>query len=330
MKRDQVIGHLAMFGCNALWGLMTPMCKFALHSGEIGSMAMAVFRMVGATCLFWTASVFMKTEKVAPRDMLVLFFAALSGIVFNQGAYTVGVGLTSPIDASVITTITPIIAMIMAAFYLKEPISGKKVAGVFASVAGALLLVWCSYQVAPLGDNSLGSMWGDMLVLFAQISEAVYFVCFKGLISRYSPVTLMKWMFMYSSICWLPFAYRDIGSIPFESLSAGIYGSTAYVIFCGTFLTFLLLPIGQKRLPPTVVSMYNYVQPIVASAVAVWWGMDTFGVLKCLAVVLVFGGVYMVTQSKSREQMMDERGRRLRRRLARIRLKRMKCSSRLL
>lgn len=321
MKNENLKGHLAMLGCNTMWGLMAPMCKFALHTGEISSVAMASFRMLGATCLFWLASGFTRQEKVASKDMLMLFFAALCGIVLNQGSYTLGVGLTSPADASIITTTTPIIAMIMAAFYLKEPITGKKVSGVFMSAVGAVLLIAGSGQISGGADSS-GNVWGDLLVLFAQMSVAGYFVFFKGLISRYSPVTLMKWMFMYASICWLPFAYHDVAAIPFSSLSFSLYGSTGYVVFFGTFLTYLLLPVGQKRLRPTVVSMYNYVQPIVASVVAVWWGMDTFGVLKFLAVALVFGGVYMVTQSKSREQMEEDRKVRLRRRMALSRLKR--------
>lgn len=298
------------------------MCKFALHTGEISSVAMAAFRMLGAACLFWLASAFTKKERVSSRDMLMLFFAALFGIVLNQGGYTLGVGLTSPADASIITTTTPIIAMIMAAFYLKEPITGRKVSGVFASAVGALLLIAGSRHAAEGGGTSSGNVWGDLLVLFAQVSVAGYFVFFKGLISRYSPVTLMKWMFIYASICWLPFAYDDVASIPFESLSSSIYGSAAYVVFFGTFVTYMLLPVGQKRLRPTVVSMYNYVQPIVASIVAVWWGMDTFGPLKFLAVILVFGGVYLVTQSKSREQMEEVRKARIHRRIVRSRLRR--------
>ncbi len=325
MKNEMLKGHLAMLGCNTMWGLMAPMCKWALHTGEINSVAMAAFRMLGATCLFWLASSFTKQEKVSSKDMLMLFFAALFGIVLNQGSYTLGVGLTSPADASIITTTTPIMAMIMAAFYLKEPITGKKVGGVFTSAVGALLLIVGSGQMVG-GTNSAGNVWGDLLVLFAQMSVAFYFVFFKGLISRYSPVTLMKWMFMYASICWLPFAYKDVAAIPFQNLEISIYGSAAYVVFFGTFLTYMLLPIGQKNLRPTVVSMYNYIQPIVASAVAVWWGMDTFGVLKCVAVVLVFGGVYMVTQSKSGEQLEEERHARLHRRMVRTRLKRRRQS----
>ena len=77
------------------------------------------------------------------------------------------------------------------------------------------------------------------------------------------------------------------------------------VIFA-TFLGYLLIPIGQKVLRPTTLSMYNYLQPVVASFLAVAIGIDTFGIEKALSGVLVFAGVYIVTQSKSRVDIEAE------------------------
>lgn len=231
-----------------------------------------------------------------------LLFAALLGIVLNQGSFIFGVSLTSPINASIVTTTTPIITMIIAAFYLKEPVTGKKVLGIFIGAAGALLLILSSQATAASGGKS-SNIWGDLLCLLAQFSFSFYFVLFKGLIGRYSPVTLMKWMFTYASICTIPFTFNHISAIDFANLPAEIYLGIAYVVIGGTFLSYLFIPIGQTLLRPTVACMYNYVQPIVASLIAVLWGMDTFGVMKGIAVVLVFSGVYIVTQSKSKAQL---------------------------
>ena len=78
-------------------------------------------------------------------------------------------------------------------------------------------------------------------------------------------------------------------------------------MFGATFIAYLWMQMAQKVLRPTIVSMYNYLQPIVAAIVAVTMGMDTFGWLKCIAVVLVFSGVYIVTQSKSKTQLDEEK-----------------------
>lgn len=301
MKSQAYKGHLAMLGANVLWGLMSPVSKAVLIAGPITALSLTTFRMMGAAIIFWLASLFTKKEHVNHHDLMKLFFAALLGIVLNQGSFIFGVSLTSPINASIVTTTTPIITMIIAAIYLKEPVTGKKVLGIFIGAAGALLLILSSQTTGGEGKSS--SIWGDLLCLLAQFSFSFYFVLFKGLIGRYSPVTLMKWMFTYASICTIPFSYNHISAIDFANLPTELYMGIAYVVIGGTFLPYLFIPVGQNLLRPTVACMYNYVQPIVASLIAVLWGMDTFGVMKGIAVALVFIGVYIVTQSKSRAQL---------------------------
>lgn len=302
MKSELYKGHLAMLGANILWGLMSPISKAVLMAGPVSALSLTTFRMVGAAVVFWLTSLFTKKEHVEHQDMVKLFFAALLGIVLNQGSFIFGVALTSPIDASIVTTTTPIITMIIAAFYLKEPVTGKKVLGIFIGAAGALLLIISSQaNIGATGKSS--NIWGDLLCLFAQFCFSFYFVLFKGMISKYSAVTLMKWMFTYASICTIPFSYSGISAIDLSALSSDIYLGIVYVVLGGTFFTYLLIPVGQRLLRPTVACMYNYVQPIVASLIAVLWGMDTFGFMKGIAVVLVFTGVYIVTQSKSRAQL---------------------------
>lgn len=299
MKTNEIKGHLAMLGANVMWGLMAPVSKFVLQSGPISALSLTLFRMLGAAILFWTASIFTKKEHVPPKDLIKLFFAALLAIVFNQGSYIYGVSLTSPIDASIITTTAPILTLIIAAIYLKEPITGKKVIGIFVGACGALLLILSNQPVGTTHPNG-SSIWGDLLCLTAQLSFALYFVLFKRLIGRYSPVTLMKWMFTYASICYIPFSFNDVSTIQFAVLPVDLYLGIAQVVVGGTFIAYLLVPVGQHHLHPTVACMYNYVQPLVASFVAVLWGMDSFGIIKGIAIILVFSGVYIVTQSKSR------------------------------
>ena len=291
-----------MLGANILWGLMSPVSKAVLSAGPISALSLTTFRMVGAAIVFWLASLFTKQEHVNHQDLMKLFFAALLRIVLNQGSFIVGVSLTSQINASIVTTTTPIITMIIAAFYLKEPVTGKKVIGIFIGAAGALLLILSS-QGTGTGGGKSSNIWGDLLCLLAQFSFSFYFVLFKGLIGKYSPITLMKWMFTYATICTIPFSYNHIAGIDFLHLPTELYMGIAYVVLGGTFLPYLFIPIGQNLLRPTVACMYNYVQPIVASLIAVLWGMDTFGVMKGIAVALVFSGVYIVTQSKSRAQL---------------------------
>ena len=289
-----------MIGAETMWGLMAPIGKFILSGAVITPLLMTDFRMIGAACLFWIASLFTQPEHVNHKDMLSLFFAALFGIVFYQGTYIFGLGMTSPINASIVTTSLPILTMVIAAIYLREPITGKKLLGVFMGAVGALLLILSGQ---PMSGGQSGSIGGDLLCLFAQFCFSLYLVFFKGLIGKYSPITLMKWMFTYASICLIPFSYTEIVQLDWSLLDYKVIAGLVMVVFCATFISYLLIPIGQKNLRPTVTSMYNYLQPIVASILAVAWGMDSFNALKIVAVILVFSGVFFVTQSKSRAQL---------------------------
>lgn len=288
-----------MLFANIFWGSMAPASKIVLSSGFVSPISLTTFRMLGAAIVFWIASLFTARERVSSKDMVALFFAALFGIVFNQGMYILGVSMTSPIDATIVATSSPIITMIIAAFYLKEPVTGKKVLGIFVGAAGALTLILSGQQAATGGSSNL---LGDLCCFIAQCCFAIYVVVYKGLISRYTPITLMKWMFTYSAICMIPFSYSTVAEINYQALPLTIWLNIAIVVFGGTFLAYLLVPIGQKNLRPTLVTMYNYVQPIVASIITIIVGLDTFGWLKGVAIILVFAGVYIVNKSRAKTQ----------------------------
>ena len=290
MKNNKNLqGHLFALTANVMWGLMSPIGKSALQ--EFSAISVTTFRMVGAAAAFWILSIFCKQEHVNHQDMLKIF-----ALVFNQGVFIFGLSMTSPIDASIVTTTLPIVTMIVAAIYLKEPITNKKVLGIFVGAMGALILIMSSQA----GNNGNGSLIGDLLCLVAQISFSIYLTVFKGLSQQYSAVTINKWMFVYASMCYIPFSYHDISIIQWEAVSTIAIIEVLYVVLGGSFLAYLCIMTAQKLLRPTVVSMYNYMQPIVATIAAIIMGIGSFGWQKGLAIALVFLGVYIVTQSKSR------------------------------
>lgn len=304
MGKISVKGHVSMLAANTIWGLMSPIAKIVMAGGVVTPLVVTDLRIFGAMVMFWVVSFFMKHEHVASADMVRLFGASLLAIVLNQGSFIFGVSLTSPGDASIITTSMPLWAMVLAAFFLKEPVTGKKVMGIAAGACGALLLILGSSQQAAAhgGENHI---LGDLLVLMAQLSYALYLVLFKNFVGKYSLVTIMKWMFTYAFVCLLPFSYRDLMATDWLALDGAAILSLCYIVAFATFLSYLLIVVGQKSLRPTVAGMYNYVQPVVACAVAIALGLDAFNVVKGVAVVLIFAGVYLVTMSKSRAEMPE-------------------------
>lgn len=297
MNLSHIKGHVAMFGANTMWGLMAPVAKTVMAAGVVTPLLMTNFRIVGAAVLFWIASLFVPYQRVPGKDLLRLAGAAMLGILFNQGSYISGVGLTSPGEASIITTTMPLWVMFFAAIILREPITLKKVGGIVLGASGALMLVLTSKHTAMKGDNP---MVGDLLVLGAQCSYALYLTFYRNFVKRYSVVTLMKWMFTFAAIPLVPLTLDHWTGADWGALTATEIWGAAFVVVCGTFVAYIFIMIGQKTLRPTLVGMYNYVQPIVASAVGIWLGLDSFGPLKLVAVALIFSGVFLVTISKAR------------------------------
>lgn len=295
-------GHASMLGANTMWGLMSPISKFVMLGGAVTPLVVTDLRIFGAMILFWVVSFFRKPEHVGHKDLAKLFGASLLAIVFNQGCFIFGVSLSSPGDASIITTSMPLWAMVLSALILKEPITGKKVLGIAAGASGALLLILGSRSVAASATKDT-AIWGDLLVLTAQCSYALYIVLFKNFVSKYSLITIMKWMFTYAFICVLPFSADSLMATDWAALHWAEISGLAFIVVGATFGCYVLVVVGQKTLRPTVAGMYNYIQPVVACIVAICWGMDSFNITKGFAVLLIFGGVYLVTSSRSRKEV---------------------------
>lgn len=289
-----------MFAANIAWGLMAPLSKMVMNNPAVNSWTLVSFRLIGAAIAFWFFSLFTKREKVTFGDLKLMAAAALLGIILNQGVFVLGVSLTSPVNASIVTTTLPIVTMILAAIYLKEPVTWLKFGGILVGASGAVLLILSSTSIGHATDQRT-SLYGIGLCFLAQASYATYFVLFKKMISRYSGFTLMKWMFLFAALVYLPFNFQHLVSINYSSLPSNIVADIAFIVFGGTFFSYLMIPVGQKNLRPTVAAMYNNLQPIVASIAAVYWNLDTFGWQKGVAILLVFAGVYLVTQSRARQ-----------------------------
>jgi drug/metabolite transporter (DMT)-like permease len=296
-------GHLLMGLAYIVFGLNIPAVKSIIGVAGITGLSVTFYRMAGAAVLFWIASLFAKRQHVPPRDIAAMLAASMFCILLNQMPFIVGVSLTSPIDASVITTTVPIITMVLAAIFLREPITWLKAGGVLVGASGALMLILGGGAAAGRGGASIE---GDLLCFASCLSFAIYLTAFKRLFTTYSAVTLMKWMFLFAALLSLPICWRDVATVDYRALTWDVWATAVFIVGGATFLTFFLLPIGQRYLRPTVLSMYNYLQPAVAAAVAVAVGMDTFGLTKGIATLLVFAGVWIVTRSKSRAQIANE------------------------
>lgn len=297
-------GHITMFSVVCFFAINIPISKYLLQSGYISAYGLTMARVLFAAIAFWIVSLFTQKEKVDKKDHLILLGGAFLGIIFNQGLFIFGLSNTSPVDASIITTSSPLFAMIIAALVLKEPITTQKVSGVFLGGLGAIFLVYSSHHGDIVADSS---MTGNLAVVGSSLSYATYLVITRPLTSKYSAGTIMKWMFLYAAIALLPFFHQDLTTAPlFQQSDITPYLLIGYTLLFATVIAYMLIPVAQKRIRPTTISMYNNLQPLIASFIAIFLGQDHFSFEKAISAVLILVGVYLVTQSKSRADVLAE------------------------
>lgn len=302
----KVQGHLIMSFVILIFGLNIPVAKHLFSNSYITPIGLTMARMSFAAIAFWIVSIFMPREKVEKKDMLILVAGGIIGILLNQGLFAYGLGLTSPVDASIITTSGPLFAMIIAAIVLREPITLKKVLGVLIGAGGAVYLIYTSSYVTV---HKSGDWQGNLSIVSACFFYAFYLVITRPLAGKYSPITMMKWMFLYAMLLGIPFCMSDLVHAPiFRQDAIQPFLFMSFTLFGATFITYMLIPLAQRRIRATTIAMYNNLQPLIASIAAIFVGMDVFSFHKLIAAMLIFSGVYLVTQSKSRSDIEQESG----------------------
>ena len=290
-------GHIAAFVAYFIFGFNIIVCKDLTSDGLIPPLEIFTLRSVIAGALFWIVSMFKPQEKIDPKDYARIFAASMIGFFTCQTTFLVGIPYITPMDCSVMTAMAPIYTMIIAAIVLKEPITIQKAGGVILSFAGIIYLIIS--RVTTPGGVAESTPFGIFMLVLNCLSFSMYLGIFKPLIVKYSAVTFMKWIFLFSAVVSTPFSMKGLINVDWAGIPAIQYAELAYLIICATFISYFLIPIAQKRIRPTLISMYSYVQPIIAIAISIAIGMDTLTWQKALATLLVFGGLIIVSYSRS-------------------------------
>lgn len=303
VSKEELKAHGAILAANMIWGCLSPVTKLILQDGTLSGLQLSAIRILGATLVFLLMGLILPEsvapkEKIRKEDWLKIVMASLLIITLNQALYIVGIAYTSPIDSSIMSTLTPLFTMICAAVFIGMPITWLKTLGVILGFGGALLMVFGQASGAAEASNPV---LGDSLCLLAQLCAALYYVLFRDIISRYSAFTLMKWMFIVSSCTFGVAMIPELCKVDFGKISPTIWLSISYIVIFATFLAYLTIPYAQKYLKPTAVAMYNYFQPVTSALLATVMGLASFGFVKIAATVLIFMGVWIVTTSKGKK-----------------------------
>ena len=296
-RSDKLSGHLSVAGAYTIFGLNIVFCKDIANSEVISPVVLFTFRALGASALFWLLSFLVPRERIERGDFPKIALASFVGLFVPQMTFLMAITMATTIDTAIIGTLGPVFTMLFAFMFLKEPITGMKAGGVALSFVGVIYLIFNSVHSGGVASTSPA---GLALLLLNSLSFSLYLGMFRPLISKYSVVTFMKWTFLFSLLLSLPFAAKGLLSTDYSAIPAGIRWEIGYLVFFATFVAYFLIPYGQKHIRPTLVSLYTYLQPIIAAIVSIWVGMDVLTWQKVLATALVVGGVILVSRSRAK------------------------------
>lgn len=285
-------------GANIIYGANYIIAKGVMPN-KIGPTAFVFIRLAGCVLLFWTLKLLFIKEKVEKKDFLMLALCGLFGGAANQMLFFHGINLTSPIDASIITTATPVIVLIFSYFILKERITKNKVIGIAMAGAGAIFLILYGNKT-----DGTSSLLGNFFVLLNASSYGLYLVLARTLMNKYHAITVVSWIFLFGFMYVLPFGLNDFLNTNFEAFTINTYLTIGYVVLFTTFFAYLFNIFALKHLPPSITSSYTYLQPVVSflivTLMAYTFMNDVYAkdinLIKILSCVVVAAGVYIISK----------------------------------
>jgi len=285
--------HLSLIGITLIFGLHYVVAK-SMMPEFLTPMQLIFIRLLGGFVLFWGFQKLFVHEKVDRKDLLKLAICGALGFALNQGLFYEGLNITTPFDASVIHVLNPVLVMIFAFFLIGEKITRNKIFGIMLGASGALLLVFFG-RTAGSGEHS---SIGNLLIVLNMVFYALYLVVLKPLTLKYHTSTILKWVSLFGFLFILPFSVKPALSIHFGAFTPMAWISLAFIVIFCTFLAYLFINFALKRVSPSVVSYYNYLQPLIAAFSSVSIGAEKITWIKIVAALLIFSGVWVVTRQK--------------------------------
>ena len=291
MSRKIIFAHLAVIAANIIYGLNYVIAK-GIMPDYLQPRVIIMFRVLGAMIVFQLISLFFPKEKVSRKDLWRLALCAVFGIAINQIMFFEGLNLSTPINASIIMVGTPILVLVFSYFIIGDRLSINKIIGISLGALGA------SWLILRVGDISFSSdtFVGNLLILINASSYALFLVLVKPLMAKYTPLTIMKWLFTFGFVLVFPFAIRLTVQTDYTQIPFNIWLSVGYVILFTTVLAYFLNNFSLKKISPTMNSSYIYLQPFLATLVAVYLGKDRLTWTEVIAALLIFTGVYFVSR----------------------------------
>ena len=302
--RNSLRVHAALFFVALIYAANYSLSKDVMPK-YMGPFGIVTLRIVGAALFFAIIKYFVAPhDKIIGRvDNLRSLACGVLGIGVNQLLFFSGLNLTSPISASLLQTIAPIIVVVASAFLLKEKITLPRVLGISVGLVGAgLLILGRDAQAAVYPNATLGNLF----ILANATVFGIYLVLSAPLMRKYHAFTVLARVFLVGAFIAVPFGWRDALTADYAHFPLYIWLEIGYMVVFLTILAYLLNNWALKYASPALLGVYIYPQPVLAVLIAVALGKDHLTWGKAGQAALIFLGVWLVSWKRKPAVVPEE------------------------
>ena len=296
--QKKILPLLAATIATTIYGINHTVAKMVMPI-YIGSLGLVFLRVLGATIIFWTISLFFKTKPIEKKDRLTILKCGLFGMSINIAAFIAGLDYSTPVNSSILIIISPIFVVILSFFIFKNKINFIKILGIVLGFIGAMILILTADSNSSIGRNI---PLGNFLFIVNSISYAYYLIIVKPMAEKYDLITLFKWLFLIGLIFNFPLGINQFLDVDWASLPLWeAVLPMVFVVVGTTCMTYFLNGYALSKIKSTEVAVFMYLQPIIGILFAIFTKSDTITLIMFVASVLIFTGVYLTSVLKQKK-----------------------------
>jgi len=276
----------ALVAVQVFFGLHYVAAKFIMTA--IPPRAWATIRIVSAAAILMAFALATRRRRLprAGRDLAAIAFFSIFGVVINQVCFVEGLSRTKTAHSSIINTSIPVATLLIAILMKRERVTGRKLAGIGLSLAGVFYLIGHSGALLPEAFLA-----GDLLTLANALSYSFFLVISKPILSRHSSLAVTAELLAFGAVGIALLGAPQLADLDWAAVPATVWGAAAFVVLFATVAAYLLNAWALKRVESSLVALFIYLQPLIASGLAVTLFDEPLGSETLLSAGLIFGGV---------------------------------------
>jgi len=270
-----------------IWGGNFVTYKILL--GTLSPTGLLAVRFIAVTALLvailWVTGRLRHNE---PGMWLRLFLAGVLIMGVQQILFVHGLNLTAAGEGALLFATAPIFTALMVTLAGTESIAASNWVGVVAAFGGVAMVILGGGETTGAPASRVT---GDLLMLGSAILYALFMVLSKGLMTRYGPLKVVTFAYMFGALVVVPAGAHEALTDDWSRLGPACWFCLAYLIVLAGSYGFCVWYWRILRTSSARVAVYQYAVPVVAMIAAAIWLGERPTAIQLLGALLVLTGL---------------------------------------